>query len=63
MTPIGLAVEMKEGATDHEDRWSHAKLVVILVIDLQEANYMKLVTRGYVSFGRHTGICNGRRST
>ena len=55
MTPIGSAMGMKEGSSNHEDRQFHTtcKVVVILVIGLQTAYHMNLavwvsITRGFM---------------
>jgi len=48
MTPIVSVAEMIEGSSNHEEQRFHtlpAKLVVILIIGLRAANYMKLVAR------------------
>jgi hypothetical protein len=43
-----------------DDSKPHAELVAMLVIGLRVANYIKLVSQGYVPFSRLTGICNFR---
>jgi hypothetical protein len=51
MTPIGSAIRMKVGfPPNHGERRFHtrSKLVVMLVIGLRAANYIKLVSHGYV---------------
>jgi hypothetical protein len=50
MTPIGSAIRMKVGFPNHVERRFHtgSKLVVMLVIGLRAANYIKLVSHGYV---------------
>ena len=50
MTPIGSAIRMKVDSPNHGERRFHtrSKLVVMLVIGLRAANYIKLVSHGYV---------------
>jgi hypothetical protein len=51
MTPIGSAIRMDVGAspiTENDDFTRRSKLVVMLVIGLRAANYIKLVSHGYV---------------
>jgi hypothetical protein len=51
MTPIGSAIRMDVGSspiTENDDFTRRSKVVVMLVIGLRAANYIKLVSHGYV---------------
>ena len=53
MTPVGSAMGMRKRFSNHEEQrfhTTHAKLVVMLVIGIRAANYIKLVSEGYVPF-------------
>ena len=50
MTPIGSAIRMNVGSPpimENDDFTRRCKLVVMLVIGLKAANYIKLVSHGY----------------
>ena len=60
ITPVDSDVDTKGPLPIEkmDDSKPHAELVAMLVIGLRAANYIKLVSQGYVPSARLTGICN-----